>query len=73
MLLVVGRILKSTAKLNYLSKVYGLASLTTMADRLSLFQTLGLSQQKAKETIKNEALSQKLESIVLQVKINVLA
>ncbi|KAK3753996.1 hypothetical protein QZH41_009249 [Actinostola sp. cb2023] len=37
-----------------------------MSDRLSLFQAIGLSEQKAKETIKNEGLSQKLESIVLQ-------
>ncbi|EDO40014.1 predicted protein [Nematostella vectensis] len=37
-----------------------------MADRLSLFQSIGLSQQKAKETMKNEALSQKLEKIVTQ-------
>lgn len=40
-----------------------------MSDRLSLFQAIGLSEQKAKETIKNEVLSAKLETVVKQVRI----
>jgi len=35
-----------------------------MADRLSLFQGIGLTEQKAKETIKNKALADRLENLV---------
>ncbi|XP_057296066.1 glutamine--tRNA ligase-like isoform X2 [Hydractinia symbiolongicarpus] len=37
-----------------------------MVDRVKLFQTIGLTKQKSEETVKNKALSTKLESIVLQ-------
>lgn len=33
-------------------------------DKASLFQSIGLSEQKAKETVKNEVLSARLESII---------
>ena len=35
---------------------------------ISLFQTIGLSEQKAKETAKNKNLSTKLEEVIKQVK-----
>lgn len=37
-----------------------------MVDRVKLFETIGLTKQKSEETVKNKALSTKLESIVLQ-------
>uniref|UniRef100_A0A3Q2E2Q1 Glutamine--tRNA ligase n=1 Tax=Cyprinodon variegatus TaxID=28743 RepID=A0A3Q2E2Q1_CYPVA len=37
-----------------------------MADTLSLFTSIGLSEQKAKETLKNEALSSSLKEAVIQ-------
>ena len=38
-----------------------------MAGKLEIFQGIGLSEQKAKETIKNDKLAQRLESIINQV------
>ena len=38
-----------------------------MEERLKLFQGIGLSEQKAKETAKNEKLASNLEAIVHQV------
>lgn len=39
-------------------------SLRLMASRLDLFQNIGLSEHKAKETLKNEILAKHLEGIV---------
>ena len=39
-----------------------------MADALTLFTSIGLSEQKAKETLKNEALSSALKEAVIQVR-----
>lgn len=39
-----------------------------MAGKLEIFQGIGLSEQKAKETIKNDKLAQRLESIINQAK-----
>lgn len=41
------------------------------SDVIILFQTIGLSEQKAKETAKNEALSQNLKQAILLVRIAV--
>lgn len=38
-----------------------------MADNLSLFTSIGLSEQKAKETLKNETLSSSLRDAINQV------
>lgn len=38
-----------------------------MADNLALFTSIGLSEQKAKETLKNEALSSSLRDAINQV------
>lgn len=38
-----------------------------MADTLTLFTSIGLSEQKAKETLKNEALSSALKDAITQV------
>ena len=38
-----------------------------MSSRLDLFQSIGLSEQKAKETLKNEALASHLENVVTTV------
>lgn len=38
-----------------------------MADTLTLFTSIGLSEQKAKETLKNEALSSVLKDAITQV------
>lgn len=38
-----------------------------MADNLALFTSIGLSEQKAKETLKNEALSSLLRDAIKQV------
>lgn len=38
-----------------------------MADALTLFTSIGLSEQKAKETLKNEALSSALKDAITQV------
>ena len=40
------------------------SSVKNMIDRLTLFQSIGLSEQKSKETIKNEALAKRLETII---------
>ena len=37
-------------------------------DKASLFQSIGLSEQKAQETMKNEALSRRLETIIKLVR-----
>lgn len=42
-----------------------------MADILTLFTSIGLSEQKAKETLKNEALSSSLKEAIIQVGRNV--
>lgn len=39
-----------------------------MADAVALFTSIGLSEQKAKETLKNEALSSALKDAIKQVK-----
>ncbi len=39
-----------------------------MTDRLALFQEIGLSEQKAKETIKNAKVAEQLETIINQVR-----
>lgn len=39
-----------------------------MADTLTLFTSIGLSEQKAKETLKNEALSSALKDAIAQVR-----
>ena len=39
-----------------------------MADLITLFVSLGLSEQKAKETLKNEALSSTLKDAIAQVR-----
>ena len=41
-----------------------LVVLRSVMDKASLFQSIGLSEQKAQETLKNEALSTRLESII---------
>ena len=38
-----------------------------MSTRIDLFQSIGLSEQKAKETLKNEALASHLENVVTTV------
>lgn len=38
--------------------------LRSVMERASLFQSIGLSKQKTQETLKNEALSTRLESII---------
>lgn len=38
-----------------------------MADSVALFTSIGLSEQKAKETLKNEQLSSALKDAVTQV------
>lgn len=40
-----------------------------MADTLALFTSIGLSEQKAKETLKNEALSASLKDAIVQVRV----
>jgi len=37
-------------------------------DMISLFMKAGLTEQRAKETAKNEALSQTLKDVILQVR-----
>ncbi len=40
-----------------------------MADELlPLFQSIGLSEQKAKETIKNDKVSKSLQAVILEVR-----
>lgn len=46
-------------------------SIRTMSTRLDLFQSIGLSELKAKETLKNEALAKHLEDVVIAVSRNV--
>ena len=38
-----------------------------MADTVTLFTSIGLSEQKAKETLKNEALTSALKDAIAQV------
>lgn len=38
-----------------------------MADTLTLFTSIGLSEQKAKETLKNDSLSSSLKETITQV------
>lgn len=38
-----------------------------MADTLTLFTSIGLSEQKAKETLKNDSLSSSLKEAITQV------
>ena len=40
----------------------------SIMDKASLFQGIGLSEQKAQETMKNEALSRRLETIIKLVR-----
>ena len=39
----------------------------SVMDKAGLFQSIGLSEQKAQETLKNDALSKRLESIITLV------
>lgn len=39
----------------------------SMSSRLEIFKSIGLSEQKAKETSKNENLAKHLEDIVVEV------
>ena len=39
----------------------------SVMDKAALFQSIGLSEQKAQETLKNDALSKRLESIITLV------
>ena len=39
-------------------------ALRSVMDKAALFQSIGLSEQKAQETLKNEALSTRLETII---------
>ncbi len=39
-----------------------------MADTLSLFQSIGLSEAKAKDTVKNVIVSNSLKSLITEVK-----
>jgi len=41
-------------------------------DVIPLFMKIGLTEQRAKETAKNEALSQTLKEVILQVPMRVL-
>lgn len=41
-----------------------LVVLRSVMDKATLFQSIGLSEQKAQETLKNDALSKRLESII---------
>lgn len=41
---------------------------SNIMDRLTLFQSIGLSEQKSRETIKNEALAKRLETIIAEVR-----
>lgn len=43
---------------------------SAMADTLELFQSIGLSEAKAKDTAKNVAVSNSLKSLILEVKID---
>ena len=36
-------------------------------DVVELFTSIGLSEQKAKETLKNEAVSNKLKEVIIEV------
>lgn len=38
-----------------------------MIDRIEMFKAIGLSENKAKETIKNAHISQKLEKLIYMV------
>ena len=44
--------------------------LVKMADSLTLFTSIGLTEQKAKETLKNEGLSSILKDAIAQVRTN---
>ena len=50
-----------------LRNITSLVRFCTMADRLTLFQSIGLTRGKAQDTVKNEGLSKRLESVILQV------
>lgn len=39
----------------------------SVMDKAVLFQSIGLSEQKAQETLKNDALSKRLESVITLV------
>lgn len=41
--------------------------LCTMVDRITLFQSIGLNEQKAKETVKNKSLAERLETVIKKV------
>ena len=42
-----------------------------MEDSLSLFQSIGLSEAKAKDTIKNTLVSNALKSLIAEVRVKV--
>ena len=60
-------ILRSLPVKSHFNSILRLTQVCSMSDRLSLFQAIGLSEQKAKETLKNDGLSTKLETVVKQV------
>ena len=39
------------------------------AEAISLFTSIGLSEQKAKETLKNKDVTEKLKAIILEVSV----
>ena len=54
----------------FTGRITGLRAQTfcaNMENRLKIFQEIGLSEQKAKETVKNEKLAAQLEAIVGKV------
>ena len=59
--------LKSWANFTPRSFDFYKLAVRAMSSRLDLFQSIGLSEQKAKETLKNEALASHLENVVTTV------
>ena len=51
----------------FITRTIRALSSSMSADRLALFQGIGLTEQKAKETIKNKALADKLENVIMEV------
>ena len=51
----------------FITRTIRALSSSMSADRLALFQGIGLTEQKAKETIKNKALADKLENAIMKV------
>ena len=51
----------------FITRTIRALSSSMSADRLAWFQGIGLTEQKAKETIKNKALADKLENVIMKV------